>query len=208
MKKIVSVITLVACMFMAFPAQAQIKFGVKGGLNISKVTFSEDILDGNNRTGFFIGPTAEFTLPLVGLGIDVAALYSQSPSEFRFQGTDEMVGIAGTDVYVKQTLKSIEVPVNVKWTVGLGSTLGVFLAAGPQFGFNVGDGHYANLFDMKKCYTSFNLGGGLKILRHFQLGLNYNFGIGKLAKSIKEESDDKTTDMKKNTWQVSLAYMF
>ena len=200
MKKFVSILAVVACLFMAVPSQAQIKFGVKGGLNISKVTFSEDIFKGDNRTGFYIGPTAEFTIPMVGLGLDVAALYNQT--EARSEGM-------GSALYEdSEKLKSIEIPVNLKWTVGLGSTLGVFVAAGPQFGFNVGDGDYAHVFDMNKCYTSFNVGGGLKLFRHLQAGINYNFGISKLAKSISERYDGPTVDMKRKTWQISLAYMF
>ena len=203
MKKIVSIVALVACLFMAVPAQAQIfKFGVKGGLNVTKVTFSDDVFKGDNQMGFFFGPTAELTIPVVGLGVDVAALYSQAKTEY-----DEMGSNGVHDG--KETLKSIEVPVNVKWSFGLGSTMGAFLAAGPQFGFNVGDGHYAEAFKMESCYTSFNVGAGLKLLRHLQLGVNYNFGISKLAKAI---SDDKVSnvegDMKKNSWQISLGYMF
>lgn len=83
MKKILSTLMIVACLFMAMPAQAQFQFGLKGGLNISKLTFSEDIVKGDNRTGFFIGPMAEFTIPIVGLGVDVAALYNQSGARLK-----------------------------------------------------------------------------------------------------------------------------
>lgn len=37
---------------MAAPAQAQLHFGVKGGLNISKLSFSKDAFKGDNKTGF------------------------------------------------------------------------------------------------------------------------------------------------------------
>ena len=145
MKKILSALMIVACLFMAMPAQAQFQFGLKGGLNISKLTFSEDIVKGDNRTGFFIGPMAEFTIPIVGLGVDVAALYNQSGAKAQ-SGNEE----------VSQTFKSIEVPVNLKWTLGLGSTLGAYIAAGPQFGFNVGSGHFTESFDMKSCKRTYN----------------------------------------------------
>ena len=194
MKKILSVLIIVACLFMAMPAQAQFQFGLKGGLNISKLTFSEDIVKGDNRTGFFIGPMAEFTIPIVGLGVDVAALYNQSGAKAQ-SGNEE----------VSQTFKSIEVPVNLKWTLGLGSTLGAYIAAGPQFGFNVGSGHFTESFDMKSCNTSFNVGAGVKLLGHLQAGVNYNFGLSKMARSV---DDQMTIEMKRNTWQISLAYMF
>lgn len=194
MKKILSALMIVACLFMAMPAQAQFQFGLKGGLNISKLTFSEDIVKGDNRTGFFIGPMAEFTIPIVGLGVDVAALYNQSGAKAQ-SGNEE----------VSQTFKSIEVPVNLKWTLGLGSTLGAYIAAGPQFGFNVGSGHFTESFDMKSCNASFNVGAGVKLLGHLQAGVNYNFGLSKMARSV---DDQMTIEMKRNTWQISLAYMF
>lgn len=194
MKKILSALMIVACLFMAMPAQAQFQFGLKGGLNISKLTFSEDIVKGDNRTGFFIGPMAEFTIPIVGLGVDVAALYNQSGAKAQ-SGNEE----------VSQTFKSIEVPVNLKWTLGLGSTLGAYIAAGPQFGFNVGSGHFTESFDMKSCNISFNVGAGVKLLGHLQAGVNYNFGLSKMARSV---DDQMTIEMKRNTWQISLAYMF
>lgn len=207
MKKILSALLVSVCLLLAVPAQAQLHFGLKGGLNISKVTFSKDIVDGNNRTGFFIGPMAEFTIPVVGLGVDVAALYNQAGAKITIKDEEE----TSTE---SETLKSIEVPVNLKWTFGLGSTLGAYVAAGPQFGFNVGSGHFAKAMDIKTCYTSFNVGVGVKALQHLQVGLNYNFGISKLAKAVSDkyegvdDSINSDLSMKKNTWQISVAYLF
>ena len=80
MKKIFSAfIIAVGCMFMAMPAQAQlIKWGVKGGVNLTKIDWDGGY-KGNkdNSAGFFIGPMAEITIPIVGLGVDGALLFSQ-----------------------------------------------------------------------------------------------------------------------------------
>ena len=40
MKKIFGALMIAICIAMAMPAQAQIRFGVKGGLNLSKASFS------------------------------------------------------------------------------------------------------------------------------------------------------------------------
>ena len=40
MKKIFGALMIAVCIGMAMPAQAQIHFGVKGGLNLSKASFS------------------------------------------------------------------------------------------------------------------------------------------------------------------------
>lgn len=201
MKKVLSTVLIFACLWVVVPAQAQLKFGLKGGLNISTLSFSQDVVKGDNRTGFFVGPMAEFTLPVLGLGVDVAALYNQD-------GAKATVNTEGENFTATQTLKSIEVPVNLKWSFGLGSMLGAYVAAGPQFGFNVGSGHFTENFDMKSSYTTFNVGAGVKLIRHLQVGLNYNFGISKLAKTVSEDYEGPALDMKKNTWQISLAYLF
>ena len=39
MKKLLSTLMVIACLALAIPAQAQIKFGVKGGLNVSKPNY-------------------------------------------------------------------------------------------------------------------------------------------------------------------------
>ena len=200
MKKTLSIFAVIACLFMAIPAQAQMfKLGVKGGLNVTQVTFSKNVFKGDNRSGFFIGPMAEITIPLAGLGLDVAALYNQTEAKLN--------GLGSNLPETTEKMKSIEIPVNLKWSMGLGSMLGVFVAAGPQFGFNVGDGHYADAFNMKTCYTSFNLGAGVKLFRHLQAGVNYNFGISKLAKAISDDYEG-SVDMKRKGWQISLAYTF
>ncbi len=189
-------------LMMAAPAQAQIiKFGVKGGLNLSKISFSEPDLKGDNQTGWFIGPMAEFTIPLVGIGVDAAALYSQSK-------------LAVDSSHPKATLKTIEIPVNLKWTFGLGSTLGVYLAAGPKFGFNVGNKNIGDFvkWDLEKSNTSFNVGAGLKLIKHLQLGVNYNFALSDVAvydATIESSSSNaEPLKVKNNSWQVSLAYIF
>ncbi len=196
MKKIISVLMVAVALMVAAPAHAQIlKFGVKGGLNLSKVSFSKSDLEGDNQTGWFIGPMAEFTLPIVGLGVDAAALYTQSKIE-------DTLGESAT-------LKTIEVPVNLKWSFGLGSTLGVYLAAGPQFGFNIGKKSFMN-YDLTKSNTSFNVGAGLKLIKHLQLGVNYNFALSKNGVYEPRTTGGPAPEynIKNNSWQVSLAYIF
>ncbi len=184
MRKFLSVILLaVCCLALAMPAQAQlIKFGVKGGLNMAKLDLEG--VDSDNTTGFFIGPMAEVTIPLIGLGVDGALLYSQrGKNEFKQQG--------------------LEVPLNLKYTIGLGSTFGIFFAAGPDFFFNFKDVDFEEM-EAKKTQVGLNLGGGLKLLKKLQVGVNYQIPLGD-SFDLKELKD---VGVKTKTWQVSLAYMF
>lgn len=194
MKKILSMMAVVCCLFMAIPAHAQLQFGVKGGLNVSTISVSKEVFRPDNKSGFFFGPTAEFTLPLLGMGVDVSALYNQ-------YGIDTDAG--------STTKKSIEIPVNLKWTIGFSSVVGAYLAVGPQFGFNVGSRFFRDVCEFNKKSTSLNIGAGLKILGHVHVGANYNIGLKDTGMMWKEEGTNKThVDFDNNTWQVSVAYMF
>ena len=193
MKKIISVFMVAVCLMMAAPVQAQLHFGVKGGLNLSKASFSKDALKGDNQTGWFIGPMAEFTLPIIGVGDDIAALYSQTDLAAKGYDTDAK-------------LKTFEIPVNLKWSFGLGSMFGAYIAAGPQFGFNIGNKKGFMDYELKKNNTTFNVGAGVKLIRHIQIGVNYNFALSHTATI--ETTNEEVIKIKNNTWQVSLAYLF
>ena len=88
MKKILSLVFMVAAMMYATSANAQIKFGLKGGLNVTSMSFSEDVFDASNKTGFFVGPMVKVTVPIVGLSFDAAALYDQKEADVKYVGTN------------------------------------------------------------------------------------------------------------------------
>ena len=190
MKKIFGALLIAVCIGMAMPAQAQIHFGVKGGLNLSKASFSnvKENFKKDNFTGFFIGPMAEFNIPIVGLGVDAALLFAQRGIK---------VSDADADVTVKQN--GIDIPVNLKYNIGLGSLAGIYLAAGPDFYF---DFEKKTGIDKKKAEVGINVGAGLKLLNHLQVGANYNIPLGDTA------DIDGGGSYKTKTWQVSVAYIF
>lgn len=198
MKKICSALLIVICIVMAMPAKAQFSFGVKGGLNLSKASFSHpvDNFKKDNFTGFFIGPTAEFTIPVIGLGIDGSLLFSQR-------------GVHVNGDKVKQN--GLDIPINLKYTIGLGSLLGVYVAAGPDFYFDFAkDKSILGInIDKQNKQVGFNVGAGVKLLGHLQLGVNYNFPLGKTGDlTFNNVKDSYQTSYKTKTWQASVAYMF
>jgi hypothetical protein len=204
MKKIFTLVVLLAA--MTFTAQAQVKFGLKGGLNLTKMRFDKDVVSKSNQAGFFIGPTVKFTLPVVGLGIDAAALYDQRSAK-----------LDGVDETLKQ--RSIQIPINVRYGFGLGSIAGIYFFAGPQFGFNVGDkvtNIISNVVDwrLKDSNLSANVGLGLMLLNHLQISANYNIAFGTtgefnvLTDVASSTWDTVTGKTKANAWQLSLAYYF
>jgi opacity protein-like surface antigen len=195
MKKFLTVVVLFAALMTAAPAKAEVKFGLKGGLNLTSMSLDANAIDKSNQAGFFVGPTVKFTLPVVGLGIDASALYDQRKSE-----------VDGTSLKEQ----SIQIPVNLRYGIGLGSTASIYFFAGPQFGFNVGDKSIKTTtseWTFKSSNISANVGLGVMLLSHLQISANYNFGLGKTG-----ELDILNTNFKENgkmnAWQIAVAYYF
>lgn len=207
MKKLFTLIVLVAATYFAVPANAQLKFGIKGGLNITDMSLSNDVFETSNRTGFFIGPTIKFTLPIVGLGIDASALYDQREGEVNVEADDN------TLVSTRLKQKSINIPINLRYDIGLGSLAAVYLAAGPQFGFNVGDKNqslYKDVAEWRLNTSNFsvNVGAGVMLLGHLQVGTNYNIVCGKTGEITVLDGAESVLRGRSNTWQISAAYYF
>jgi hypothetical protein len=185
----------------AVPASAQLKWGVKAGLNITKPSLSMDAIKTENQTGFFVGPMAEFTVPIVGVGADISLLYNNKGMTIQELATGQEYN---------QTLHYIDIPINLKYTLGLGSIAGVFVTTGPQFSFNIGS-KKLNIGDytLRSSEFSWNVGLGAKLFSHLQIAYNYNIAIGKTAEvDYMVGLDIVKKSLKNNTHQISLAYMF
>ena len=196
MKKILTIAVFFAALMTAVPAKAEVKFGLKGGLNLTNMRFDSSVADKSNQAGFFIGPTVKFTLPIVGLGIDASALYDQRKGKVN-------------DLDVKQ--QSIQIPINVRYGIGLGSTASIYFFAGPQFGFNVGDKDIkteVGNWTFKSSNVSANAGVGLMLLGHLQVSANYNFGLGKTGEFEGNIPGAAKESGKLNAWQIGVAYFF
>lgn len=200
-------LAMIVTMTAANNASAQIKFGLKGGVNVTDMSLNSSVFDASNRTGFFVGPTIKVQLPLVGLGIDASALYDQREAKIKVGNTT-----------TKETLRSqaINVPINLRYGWGLSSMANIFLFAGPQFGFNVGDKDQkiteSSTWSVKNSNFSLNFGAGVTLLSHLQLTANYNVVCGKTSDAtIKEDLEqltNKEVRSRANAWQIALAYYF
>jgi opacity protein-like surface antigen len=202
MKRYLSLVVLLSAMTVAVQAQG-IKFGVKGGLDIQNMKFNESVFNTENKLGWFVGPTLQVSLPIGGLGVDIAGLYDQKETKIGEQT-------------IKQ--KSILVPLNARLKLGIGSSAGIYVAAGPQFAFNVGDDEFKwnkdnveNTFQLKKSAFSVNLGAGIYFSSHLEIGFAYNIAMGSTADASWKAATDATfhkDDTKPKSWQISAAYYF
>jgi hypothetical protein len=198
------------CLFASMPTAAQFNFGIKGGVNLSeRPTLNIEEFKSNIKgsTGWYVGPTAKFIIPIVGLGFEANVLYSQTNIE-----------IEGRNMQAQ----SIDVPLYLRYELSLpvvNNYIEPFIAVGPQFGWNIGEKSITleNIADLASCEynikdsnISLNFGIGVILFDHLQIHGNYNLALGKTADitgtilNLRKE----ITEVKTNTWQVSLAYIF
>ena len=204
MKRIlIAMAVCLACCFTT--AQAQFKFGLKGGLNVSSVRLNSSVFDGSNRAGFHVGPTLEFTLPLGWLGLEISALYDTY--KVAMEGVDEN----GNLTKPSSTLRYVDVPLNVNAGFGLGSFAKIFISTGPQIAFSLGDSKILDYqYDLKNSLFSWNAGLNVRLFKHYQVGYTYNVGIGNTAElSVKDVNPLKLSEKLKNsTHKITLSYYF
>ena len=205
MKKFLLLVVCLAAMTTSVQAQG-IKFGVKGGLNITKMSFSKDVVKSDNKTGFFVGPTLKISLP-AGFGVDIAALYDERSADVTggYKEEESKVIVNTNGETIKQ--KSIQVPVNLRYSIGLSSLAGLYFALGPQFGFPVADMVFDTDFGeyrLKDANLSINFGAGVYMLGHLEIGVTYNLAAGKSGE-FKNWND---VDTHNHAWQISAAYYF
>ena len=215
--KRLSIILVGLCLFIAVPATAQLDFGIKAGLNFSeKPTNIKGIKEGH--TGWYAGPMIKFIAPIIGLGVEADALYSNS----------------GTSIGGERFNKnSIEIPVYLRYELRLPAIKKViipFVAVGPQWGYTFGKKEYGKklvdieswedlkevsdrYFKFNESCFSLNVGLGVILFKHLQLNANYNIALGDTSEYFGIENfnwGDKLETIKSqnNIWQLSVAYIF
>ncbi len=206
MKKILMIMMTVVAMMTAQQTNAQVKFGVKAGLNVNSMSFDNKLFDTSNKEGFFIGPMIKLTVPIVGLSFDAAALYNQARAKVGY--SEE------SNNKTTLTQKTIDIPVNVRYGIGLAKVANIFLFAGPQWGINVGDKDFkwndGSSYSLKSSLFSVNVGLGTTILDHLQITANYNIGCTKSSDGTMILDDGKRVEgsSHSNSWKIALGYWF
>ena len=202
-------------------AQAQsFSYGITAGYNLTKLTYSgntKENFSSDNKSGWFIGPKVEFNT-VIGLGVDASLQYSQRKlniSEDVYDESNEVVG----ELSHSKTYRTIEIPINVRYNVGLGKMASVFVYTGPQFGFPLqsmtwDDFGTGSNFSKEKMNTTWNIGAGVRLLKHLEANVGYNFALSKAGSAILNNFGVETGSGKSlmkyrtNTFQVQVAYMF
>lgn len=185
-------------------ANAEFRFGIKAGLNVNKMHLDQQVFDSSNRAGFTAGVMTEFTVPIIGIGMDLSLMYTRMNSELNsnLQEVDNYInnGNIGKDF--------LQIPLNLKYKLSIpaiGSIIKPMIFTGPSFNFNLNKSTLQDI-KSKSCQIAWNLGAGVELIKHLQISASYSWGMNKIAEFAKIQTKD--IDLKNNYWTVTAAWLF
>ncbi|MDB5264343.1 MAG: hypothetical protein JWQ14_3626 [Adhaeribacter sp.] len=195
-------------------AEAQTRFGLKGGINYSNIAGdlqNQDIYQ--NKIGFNGGIQANFPIIADGfLSLQPELLYSQKGYQYR----DEKFTILGVERERKGKVNYnyLDLPVLLKVNAG-----GLYFEGGPQLSYlmgirdnteeKIGSSDYKNTTVVDKDHLAeleigYAAGLGFQATNGVSLGIRYNGGINKLAK---DNGNDELTNARNSVFQLQLGYL-
>jgi opacity protein-like surface antigen len=199
MKKVI--LTAAAVFAFGFANAQDVKFGVKGGLNVA--TLTGDIDNASSKVGFHVGGFAEIKVS-DKFAVQPELLFSTQGAKREF--LDDF-GDGDVKVEQKINLSYVNIPVMAKFYVADGFSL----EAGPQIGFLTsakykfeaeGESEEEDAKDeLNSVDFGLNFGAGYNLTENLSAGLRYNLGLSNIAK----DSDGKS---KNSVFSVSLGYKF
>jgi len=184
MKRIVLVMVVA---FSLSQVNAQVKFGVKGGVNFENFDVKEAktrnyVLD--NSIGWQAGALLQIKIPGLGIGVQPELLYTVCKADIN----DET-----------NSIHYFEVPINARLGVNL-FLIRPYLMAGPYFGYAVNLEGDVFKNEINKFDWGLGLGGGVEIWK-FQFDASYSWGLLNV-------SNAKEFEMKNNRFTLSLGILF
>jgi hypothetical protein len=188
---------------------AQFRFGIKAGLNLNKIDFKDvaNTFDGSNGTGYTAGVMTEFTIPVIGLGLDASLMYTRMNSAPEININGHAVEGDG-EVFGKNYL---EIPVNLKYKFSLpvvGNIVSPYLFTGPSFAIKL-DKNISEYIKAKTCQVAWNVGLGVELFSHLQVGASYGFGINNVINKYEVLGiNAEPIKANNNYWTISAAYLF
>ena len=191
------IVLVIAVMTMALPASAQFRFGVKAGIAVNSLHFDRNITSSDNRAGFTGGITTEFSLPVVGLGLDASLMYTHRNNEL-------------TDDYETYKRDYIELPIHLHYKFNLPVVAHVvkpYAFAGPNFAFLAHESRQ-DRWDNRSVVTSLDLGFGLELLSHVQISATYCANLNHAFKEVGINKTVQSVSGRDRTWTITAAYLF
>lgn len=208
MKK--SILFALAMFFFSTISNAQLRFGVKAGTNLSNFASASSVLDQvKGATNYQFGVL--FQAKAFGFAIQPEILYSVKSGQFSNTKASDI--ISGTDIEYQSN--NIEIPVNLQFGLDMGPAR-IFLQGGPYVSFLTSalvNGSVDTYDRIKENMNTFDYGVGAGVgaeVMNLQLTVKYDWGLSKLGKEsmLAGENVNPFNELQNRNLSISLAYLF
>lgn len=208
-------VALLACGAMTAQAQksGEFRFGVEGGMNVSKITN----MNSDWRLGFSVGLRGEYNFTN-NLYMNAGLLWSQKGSKYETSTSALGYTITGT---TKSNPGYIQIPIDFGYRFNVGDGVSIFGQTGPYFAFGcagkwkyeVTNNFDSNLNQSKKTdffgdngAQVFDGGWGVRIgveASGFQVHMGYEYGFSTLG-----ETAEGQDGVHNSNFNIGVSYMF
>ena len=197
-----------AILLMSGISNAQVKFGVTAGVNLTELSTESDFVEYvKGATNYKFGVL--FQVKALGFAIQPEVLYSVKGGTFNNTGNLSL--FADT----KYKSQNIEIPVNFQYGLDAGIAR-IYVQAGPYVSFLTGglvNDSEENFKLEDENLNAMDFGVGLGVgaeLLGVQLAVKYDWGLSKLGKEelILGNNVNVFNELQNRNFSISLAYLF
>lgn len=205
MKKLVSLLSIIALFVVSTPVYARIAgFGITAGMNISKVDWRNiEAASPEPEKGWYAGVSGMFSIPVLGFGFDGGLIYSQERVNLD-KGTKSAIA------------HYVSIPVHLRHDfrfILLEDVFVPYIYAGPQFNYSMNDLKFedfegASVEAILKQSNAWRLDIGLGCLLFDRLQCSYSYGIPMGEKVDVNLGDAVLGNYRSGAHRIGLTYYF
>lgn len=197
-------LVLALLLAVAGTASSQLRFGIKAGVQTNSLHFNTSTFDAGNRAGFTGGVMMEFTAPVVGVGVDLSVMYTHRTLDLVTADTDGNMNQVDGRNY-------IEIPLHLKWRINIpliNSIIRPYIFTGPSFAVLTSKKAITEGVKNRSCDVAWDLGAGVELFKHLQVGAGYGFGMTKAFETVGITGKDGLNSARTRCWTITAAYLF
>ncbi|MDE6491452.1 MAG: PorT family protein [Muribaculaceae bacterium] len=210
MKNKILAILAVLLTFGAVSAEAQMRRGASVGVDISSLTFKQELISVDQTVGPAAGLQYELMFPGIGFGLDFGLAYAQRGANLHLG--DCRVWAADGFGNERAFLHYLQIPVHFRFKYtnlgGIEDVIAPFVYGGPEFSILFGHGSIKRNGQSALKYAGGDLGiaagGGVELFKRWQLSVSYTWGM---TYSLKTRLLDDFS-ARNRTWSVRAVYFF
>ncbi len=201
MKKIFFTILAISALATTNAQASIFNWGVTGGMNITKTEVDETDFIKNwspdSETGWYAGLQFRVVVPIVGVGVDFGAVYTQETLTLP-DNNKEDIGYLSVPVHLRYELK---LPL-------INDALTPYIFTGPQASYNIQqiDDKVADTFKSEDLVWHWDLGAGVVLFDHIQVSYHYGFPLTNTGEYM-NPAFGTTTQQVESDWKMGTHHL-